>query len=53
MSNNKIEVYKKEITVIKQGEDVIHLCCSEDILNLIDELKSVFLNYRKEATSNE
>lgn len=51
--NEKIEVCKKEIVIIKKGEDAILLDSIEDILYLIDELKSVFLNCRKEATSNE
>ena len=48
MKEEKLNVYKKEIVVICKGESSIQIDCTEEILTLIDELKSLFISVSKE-----
>ena len=48
MKEEKLNVYKKEIVVICKGGSSIQIDCTEEILNLIDELKSLFISVSKE-----
>ena len=49
MKEEKLNVYKKEIIVITKDDRTIHLDDTEEILFLIDKLKSLFLSVNKES----
>ena len=53
MREVKLNVYRKEVVVISKDGATIHIEDTDEILFLIDELKSLFMSGNKETSKNE